>query len=79
MLYTCLYHIVGWDGIGSYEDRGLLYVRNFTDAVCQIEDFYGKDLTTIRHIQLFDTPIARFDEDMFNKLQKQFEEYEEDA
>lgn len=76
MLYTCLYHIICWDGVENYEDRGLLYVRNFTDAMSQIEEFYGKDLVTVKHIQLFDTPIARFDEDMFNKLQK---EYEEDA
>ena len=76
MLYTCLYHITCWDGVENYEDRGLLYVRNFTDAMSQIEEFYGKDLITVRHIQLFDTPIARFDEDVFNKLQK---EYEEDA
>lgn len=78
MLYTCLYYITGWDGVDSYEDRGLLYVRNFTDAMSQIEEFYGKDLVTVRHIQLFDTPIARFNEDIFNTLQKQFEE-EEDA
>ena len=74
MLYTCLYHIVGYDGVDSYEDRGLLYVRNFTDAMSQIEEFYGKDLVTVRHIQIFDTPIARFNEDVFNTLQKQFEE-----
>ena len=74
MLYTCLYHITCGDGVDIYEDRGLLYARTFTDAVSQIEEFYGEDLIAIKHIQLFDTPIARFDEDLFNKLQKQFEE-----
>ena len=74
MLYTCLYHIVGYDGVENYESRGLLYVRNFADAMSQIEDFYGEDLIVVKHIQLFDTPIARFDEDIFNTLQKRFEE-----
>ena len=42
----------------SYEDAGFYPAKNFSEAVCYLEEFYGSELVVIKHLELLDTSMV---------------------
>lgn len=75
-MYTVLYHVEFYDEISAIidEECGLVYADNFTDAMKQIEDCYGKDLEAVKSLELYDTSIFTFSLEMLPTIKKEIEE-----
>lgn len=47
-MYFWKYKVKGWEeNIGEYIDEGLIHGGNFTDAVDNLENFYGNEICSI--------------------------------
>ena len=57
--YTA-YFIVEIDGYdtGIYTDAGFYPAASFSEAVDYLEEFYGKELIVIKHLELLDTSMV---------------------
>lgn len=75
-MYTVLYHVEFYDEINAVIDKecGLVYADNFTDAMKQIEDYYGKDLEAVKSLELYDASIFTFSPEMLPTIKKEIEE-----
>lgn len=75
-MYTALYHVEFYDKISAIidEECGLVYANNFTEAMKQIEDYYGEDLEAVKSIKLYDTSIFTFSPEMLPTIKKEIEE-----
>lgn len=71
--YTFLYRANVFAGIvdnqSTYVDEcGILYAHNFTEAVKQLEDYYGTDMESFE-MSVFDTSMLRFPAEHYNETQ----------
>lgn len=75
-MYTVLYHVEFYDEINAVVDKecGLVYADNFTDAMKQIEDYYGKDLEAVKSLELYDASIFTFSPEMLPTIKSEIEE-----
>lgn len=75
-MYTVLYHVEFYDEINAVIDKecGLVYADNFTDAMKQIEDYYGKDLEAVKSLELYDASIFTFSPEMLPTIKNEIEE-----
>lgn len=75
-MYTVLYHVEFYDEINAVIDKecGLVYADNFTDAMKQIEDYYGKDLEAVKSLELYDASIFTFSPEMLPTIKSEIEE-----
>lgn len=75
-MYTVLYHVEFYDEINAVIDKecGLVYADNFTDAMKQIEDYYGKDLEAVKSLELYDASIFTFSPEMLPTIKDEIEE-----
>ncbi len=71
-MYIALYKIEAYDeiaGNASFVDCGLLYVKSFSDAVKQIEYYYGEEnIQVIHYIELFDSSVFTFKPEMLETM-----------
>lgn len=75
-MYTVLYHVEFYDEINAVIDKecGLVYADNFTDAMKQIENYYGKDLEAVKSLELYDASIFTFSPEMLPTIKDEIEE-----
>lgn len=75
-MYIALYHVEFYDEINAIMDEecGLVYANNFTEAMRQIEDYYGKDLEAVKSIELYDSSVFTFSPEMLPTIKKEIEE-----
>ena len=73
--YTALYKIECYNDERNSEGKyatircGVLTVTDFTDAMRQIESYYGAELITVHFIELYDTDHLVVNENHFETLQ----------
>lgn len=47
-MYFFKFKMNGWeDTVGEYEDEGLIYGENFTEAVDNLENYYGNNINSL--------------------------------
>ena len=67
--YLTLYKIT----VNNGEDEvrcGVLSASNFTDAMRQIEEYYGSELITIHFMELYDADHMTFGSDHFDTIKE---------
>ena len=67
--YTA-YFVVECHGIdtGTYTDAGFYPAKSLGEAVDYLEEFYGEELTVIRHLELLDTAMIHMTPDMAKQV-----------
>ncbi len=71
-MYIALYKVEVFDdlrGTGTFVECGILYVRSFSDAMRQLEEYYGEgDIQTIHYMELFDVSVFTFKPEMLETI-----------
>lgn len=49
-----------WNGVEVYTEGGFLVAKDYTDAMSQIEGYYGADLGAVRRLESYDGSIMAF-------------------
>lgn len=63
------------DSNESIIECGILYVRDYKDAMDQLVNYYGdEDILEIRHLSLHDMSVFTFSEDHFDNINKLIKE-----
>lgn len=69
--YMCAYKVeVCYEGNYCYE-YGIVPATSYTDAMGQIEDYYGDELCTIEHMELLDVSMLTMNEELWRKVIEQ--------
>ena len=74
-MYPVLVKITFWDEVEEKKNKAvhLLMARNYTEAVEQLESFYGNQICKI-HISMYEEGLATFPVEMYDQLNKILED-----
>ena len=67
-MFTCLYGIKCQSNDTKCINNGVLYANTFTEAVAQLEIFYGCKLAEITYMELFDTTHLQLPSELFEQV-----------
>lgn len=67
--YTA-YFVVECNGIDTdtYTDAGFYPAASFSEAVDYLEEFYGSELTIIKHLELLDTSLIHMSPELAEQV-----------
>ena len=55
--YHAYFIIEVWDGCESREDAGFVPADTFHEAIDYIEEYYGEELSIVKHLELLDVGL----------------------
>ena len=76
-MYTVLYKIEVFDqvaGSGTFIECGILYAESFSQAMQQLETYYGDDIQTVHFIEMYDMSVFTFAPERMDAVKDLIEE-----
>ena len=55
--YQVYFVVEAWDGSESREDAGFVPANSFHEAMEYIEEYYGDELSIVKHLELLDVGL----------------------
>lgn len=76
-IYTTLYkiEISNIGGTGTITECGIIYATDYTDAMRQLENYYGPTIVVVHHIEMFDMSQFTFKPELFDTIRSAAEDH----